>query len=174
MEKLKELNSLRDIDERHVLFSQITGKLLDLSLWHAAVSSITLNEAVPDDIKSQFNVARNMALYSYFCYSLAPEVQAKTFVLIEFALRLRVAPPKRMVLKDLLRLAIERGWIADAGFRHILDPDPHNSYSKSLIEIIPSIRNEFAHGTNMLTHDCISYLTKCVDVINQLYPEPSI
>ncbi len=173
MENLKSLDSLRQIDERHILLSRLTGRVFDLPDWHDAVSRIVLNETVPEDVRSQFNVARNMALYSYFCYSLAPEVQSKTFILIEFALRLRLAPPKRMVLKDLLRAAIDRGWIADAKFRHLAKPDPDNSYSKSLIETIPNIRNSFAHGTNVLTHDCLGYLAKCADFINQLYPQPS-
>lgn len=78
MEELKKLDQLMKMDETHQLFSQITGRLIDLELLHEAVSAITLHEGVPEDIRGQFNVARNMALYQYFHYALAPEIQLKT------------------------------------------------------------------------------------------------
>jgi hypothetical protein len=173
MEELKRLEQLQEIDERHALLSQVTGRLLDPSLLHSAVSKIELNETAPDDIKSQFNVARNMALYSYFCYSFAPEVQAKTFVIIEHALRLREGSGNYFGLKKLLKISVNNGWITDTGFRHLNNPGNANSYSKSLIEIISMMRNEFAHGTNILVPDCLTHLSVCADFINQLYPVSS-
>lgn len=172
MEELKPLDQLHAIDERHALLSQVTGRLLDPTTLHATISKIELNDRVPDDLKSQFNVARNMALYSYFCYSLAPEVQAKTFVIIEYALRLREGSGKRLMLKKLLKLSVDQGWITDAGFKHLKNLSIDNSYSKSLIEWIPAMRNEFAHGTNILVPDCVSHLSICADFVNQLYPNP--
>lgn len=170
MEELKRLDQWQVIDERHTLLSRVTGRLLDPHLLHAAVSKIKLNREAPDDIRSQFNVARNMALYSYFCYSLAPEVQAKTFVIIEYALRLREGSEKRLMLKNLLKVAVDKKWITDAGFKHLKDPSVDNTYSKSLIDWIPAMRNEFAHGTNVVLPDCLSHLAICADFINQLYP----
>ncbi|WP_017454476.1 hypothetical protein [Herbaspirillum rubrisubalbicans] len=169
MEELKTVEQLCMVDERHELLSQLTGKIFDLSVFHSAISKIDLKSEVPEEIRSQFNVARNMALYSYFCYSFAPEVQAKTFVLIEHALRLREASGRRLMLKKLLSIAVESGWIKDFRFSHLQTPDPKNSYSRSLVDLIPSMRNEFAHGTNMVLPDCIGHLRICADLINQLY-----
>src|SRR5467141_1534588 len=81
---------------------------------HAYVSSITMHSGVPEEIRSQFNVARNMALYQYFFYALAPEVQLKTYTIIEYALRLRAGTGKKLMLKDLIEKANREGWISDA------------------------------------------------------------
>src|ERR1700752_5047991 len=92
MEEFKELQELTKIDEAHVLIGQLTGSVPDLSRLHTSVSSVTMHSGVPEEIRSQFNVARNMALYQYFFYALAPEVQLKTYAIIEYALRLKAGP----------------------------------------------------------------------------------
>src|SRR4051812_5378871 len=89
MEELKKLDALSSMDEIHALIGGITGKVPDLAKRHAYIELITMHDGVPEVIRGQFNVARNMALYQYFMYSLAPEVQFKTYTIIEHALRLR-------------------------------------------------------------------------------------
>lgn len=71
VESFKGLGEIAEIDERHLLLGQITGGILDLGRLHAVLADIDLKEVVPLEIRGQFNVARNMALYTYFCYSLA-------------------------------------------------------------------------------------------------------
>ena len=56
----------------------------------------------PDEIKGQVNVAKNMAMYSYLFYTIAPEVQLKAYSIIEHALRIKVKPKKPMKLKALM------------------------------------------------------------------------
>lgn len=172
MEELKTIGQLEKIDERHILLGQITGRILDKQKLHATIASINLNSSAPEQIRSQFNVARNLALYSYYCYSFAPEVQAKTFTIIEFALKLRDGSGERLMLRKLLSKAVSEGWICDRGFRHLSNPSSNNDYCKSLIDLIPSMRNTFAHGTNQLTPYVIDHLTICADLINQLFPTP--
>ena len=84
MEDFKTLDDVIKIDEKHILLSKVTGGLLSLEKLHKVLSEIVLNENVPDKIKGQFNVARNMALYTYYFYALAPEVQHKTYTIIEW------------------------------------------------------------------------------------------
>lgn len=169
----KRMEELTEIDELHVLMARVTGRLLDINLLYRAVESIELGGAVPDDIRGQFNVARNMALYTYFCYALAPEVQLKTFTIIELALRLRAGNPKGKTLRPLLKLAVSEGWIRDSGFRHVENPLPGNPYCHSLIDTLPALRNGSAHGSTNLTPDTVWYLERCADLVNQLFAQPS-
>lgn len=165
----KRLHELTQIDESHILLGQVTGRTLDLNSLYRAVESIELAATAPEDIRGQFNVARNMALYAYFFYALAPEVQLKTFTVIELALRRRAGDPKGKTLRPLLKLAVSEGWICDAGFRHIERPLEDNPYCHSLMNTLPAIRNDSAHGSTDLTSDTVWYLERCADLVNQLF-----
>lgn len=172
MEELKSLDSLTAVDERHVLLGQLTGNFLNIADLHAEVSAILLHAGVPDELRSQFNVARNLALYQYFYYGLAPEVQLKTYTIIEYALRLR-ADDRKTGFKELLRLAVGERWISDAGFRHLPAAEPGDPYCANLVKVLPSLRNSAAHGSNQLSPHCIGHLEKCADFVNQLFPKPA-
>jgi hypothetical protein len=74
MEELKTLDELIKMDEKHRLMGTVCGGVPILEKMHDFLSQERLNRQVPDEIKGQFNVARNMALYSYYFYALAPEV----------------------------------------------------------------------------------------------------
>lgn len=167
MERFKEFNEITRIDERHLLVGEITGGILALEKLHAALAVINLRSEVPSEIRGQFNVARNMALYSFFCLSLAPEVHMKSYSVMELALRTRFVD-RRTNLKALVRCAVDRGLLLDRGFRNVND-DPSNPYSRSLIDVIPSLRNEAAHGSTLLVPDCLGHIEKCADFVNQLF-----
>ncbi len=169
MEEFKDLNEILEIDKKHDLLGQLTGFKINLNHLHEELSSIELNREIPEELVGQFNVARNMALYTYFFYALAPEVQLKTYTVIEHALRLKAKPKKRMMLQQLLTLAVKEQWITDKGFHHIKSPSPENEYCKSLIKIIPSLRNSKAHGSTMLVPDCVHHIKSCADFLNQLF-----
>jgi hypothetical protein len=168
----KRLDELTKIDDGHVLLSQITGRRLDLQLLYEVVSRIELHAGVPEDLRGQFNVARNMALYTYFFYDLAPEVQLKTYTIIELSLRQRSGSTKIRSLKALLTDAVDQGWISDRGFRHIADPAVGDPFCRSLVDVLPKLRNEAAHGSTNLSPDTIMYLERCADLVNQLYSRP--
>lgn len=111
-----------------------------------------------------------MALYHYFHYAMAPEVQMKTYAVIELALKQRLPEARRTSLASLLKLALGAGLLRDSGFRHVRDPDPDDQYCKSLEKVLPLMRNESAHGSTNLTPDCVGHIEKCADLINQLFP----
>lgn len=169
----KHLDELTKIDEKHLLVSQLTGRLVALDRLYQAVESIQLNATVPEDIRGQFNVAKNMALYTYFFYDLAPEVQHKTYTVIELALRQRAGSSKRMTLRSLVERAVSDGWIRDSGFRNIENPLPANPYCQSLIKILPELRNSSAHGSTALMPGTVKHLEICADLINQLFQPES-
>lgn len=171
MEELKSLEELIQMDEKHRLIGAVCGSVPNLEGMHRYLAQETLNDEVPDEIKGQFNVAKNMALYSYFFYALSPEVHLKTYSVIEHALRLKAKPKGRKMLKALLNHALSQGWISDKGFCHIKNPSPSNEWCKSMVEAIPSLRNSKAHGSTMLVGDCLHHISTCADFINQLFPD---
>ena len=91
----------------------------------------------------------------------------KTYSVMELALRTRLGDRKTK-FKTLLRRAVEGGLVSDRGFRHV-PPDPNNSYCKSLVEVLPSLRNTAAHGSTMLAPNCLGHVEKCADFVNQLF-----
>lgn len=170
MEEFKSLEELTEIDEKHHLMGGVSGSVPSLEGMHRYLSNEVLNDGVPEEIKGQFNVAKNMALYSYFFYALAPEVHLKTYTVIEHALRIRTNPKKPMMLKALINHAVSQRWIKDSGFRHIENPSLDNEWCKSMVDVVPSLRNSKAHGSSMLAGDCLQHISSCADFVNQLFP----
>lgn len=93
----------------------------------------------------------------------------KTYSVMEMALRSYYDAGTRKSLKSLVMTAVESGVITDAGFRHVPD-DSDNPYSKNFVDTYPKLRNTMAHGSNLLMPDCIDFLERCADVVNQLFP----
>jgi len=170
MEEFKKLSDILQVDERHVLLSAINGEVFDIEPLHQHLSEILLNDSAPEEIKDGFNIAKNMALYTYYFYALAPEVQLKTYSIIEYALKIKYDRKTRKGLKFLLKKAVYNSWITDKGFRHIPNPNKDNPCSKSLIDTIPDLRNHLAHGHSDIYPQCIGHIEKCADFVNQLYP----
>ncbi|HFD88063.1 MAG TPA: hypothetical protein ENJ35_10360 [Gammaproteobacteria bacterium] len=171
MEEFKSLDKITEMDEKHRLMGAVCGSIPSLERMHKCLSREVLNKSVPPEIQNQFNIARNMALYSYYFYALSPEVHLRTYTIIERALKIRAGSTKRHGLKYLIELAVEEGWIADAGFRHIENPDPGNHWCRSMIKVISELRNSQAHGGDMLLSDCLHHISVCADFINQLFPD---
>jgi hypothetical protein len=169
MEEFKSLDQILQIDERHLLLGQVTGRLHSLESLHASLAAIDLHPDVPEDVRGQFNVARNMALYTLFHYAMAPEVQMKTFSVIELGLKRRLPEAEGRGLAGLLKAAIARNLLSDAGFRHIENPSPENAYCKTLVTVLPALRNEAAHGSTNLSPYVRTYIEVCADFLNQLF-----
>lgn len=72
MEQLKSFEEIIKPDDQHSLIDQVTGTRLILRSLYSAIEEIELNESVPEKIRSQFNVARNLAIYTWYSYSFDP------------------------------------------------------------------------------------------------------
>jgi hypothetical protein len=171
MDSFKAFTDITSIDPQHLFLERMGGKKLELQSYHREIEALTLHQGVPQVIFGQFNIARNMALYSFFFYSLGAEVQLKACSVIEHALRIR-ANRQDLMLRQLLTLANEKNWLSDACFRHVKDPDRANKYCRSLERILPQQRNESAHGVPPLVWDCVGHIERCADLINQLFARP--
>ena len=174
-ESFKNMDEIFSVDIRNTYFkyvNQVTGEMSDMTIndIHNSISLITLSSAVPEEIQSSFNTAKNLGLYSWYCYAFHQIAEMKAYSSLEEALKLKFSEPKKGLGK-LIKLAVNQGNIKDIGFKHIPSPvDPLSiEYSSSLIELIPSMRNNLAHGSQTLHNHSNLTLSICADFINQLF-----
>lgn len=174
MEEFKLLDNLEEPDERNFCWTVIdpfTGVCRSPTLddIYNSVSEISLDGTVPEDVRSQFNVAKNIAVYTWYCYSFHQVCQMKAYSTVEFALKQRLG--KSVPFPKLITKAINMGLIKDSGFSHLKKPTNEASldYSRTLIEIMPSLRNGLAHGSTTLRPGAVKTLRICAEFINQLY-----
>ncbi|QYJ99756.1 hypothetical protein [Shewanella psychrotolerans] len=169
MEEFIKFSEINKPDERHALLEQVTGTRFTLECLYSALDEITLIAGVPEEIQSQFNVTKNLAIYTWYSYSLDPVVKLKTYILIEHALKVKTGK-KKWPFPKLIKRAIRSGWVKDSGFRHIeydeLNPD---MYVEDMIELLPIMRNAAAHGSNDLYQGAVLYIQICADWINQIF-----
>lgn len=173
----------------------------ELSDYHAAIDEVHLHKSVPDDVWVHFETARNLVLYSWFVYRFQSVGEMQALASLEFALReryrLEAGGRKPKGLKHLLLHAIKSRWVRAEGvsaYEEILgkqreylqstalpfidrqgrmpQPDPEQ-YIRQVAEILPRLRNTWAHGSGMLLGHSVRILRLCADLINQLYPETS-
>lgn len=173
METLKSLAELTLPDERNLLFRLIDGngvsRQLTLQDIHESVAAVSLHDGVPEEIRSHFTQARNLAVYAWFHYQLNVTAQLMGFVSVEYALKLKTGK-SRASFKTLIEMAINEGWISDDGFTVAKHRNtPESSYVEVLPRVMPSLRNGLAHGTRMLHHESVSSLQTCAEFINQLF-----
>jgi hypothetical protein len=173
MEEIKIFENLLEADERWATFFR-RGENdepipTSLKAEYEAVEKIQLNVSVPEDVQSQFNIARMLRIYAWLYYPLHQVAELKAFSTVEMALKSEFPTVKG--LRNLLNTAIQAGRITDIGFSHIIPNDEDLTlYSRSLLDCLPALRNDLAHGSTMLHPDSIFTLSNCSEIINQLFP----
>jgi hypothetical protein len=122
-DELKPLNEITLADVRQKGFARFhQGQLVPLTLddLHARMSDLHLNESVPERIRTSFDTARNLYIYSWFVYRFGVVAELHVYATLEAALGLRIAaenlPPVKY-LKPRLKKAIEKGWVKAENIR---------------------------------------------------------
>lgn len=179
MEKLKKLEEICLPDTRSTLFVIInreTGQRRNYGIedLYEQVRSIELHDVVPEDIRSQFNVARNLSLYTWFCYSFHSASSFRAYSTVEMALRIRLGKPDEVkaYLRGMMEEAVNKGLIKDMHFSQYAEQsvDPQSkSFVEGLPEAITYLRNLDAHGSTALAPWSLTILRTCADIINQLF-----
>lgn len=173
---LKALNQVTEPDRRNSYYvvERTDGKVGPLSLedLHRWASRMTLRASVPEQVREHFAQAQNLAIYSWFYYPFNVTAQFLAFASVELALRLRLQPKaKTPKFKTMIRQAVRLGLIKDEGFMvaqgRNYETEPR--YVDVLIETMPSLRNDLAHGSSMLHNQALSSIQTCADFINQLF-----
>jgi hypothetical protein len=134
LEPIAECDALRTPDnaclpdERSASFVVVnrrTGETHPRSLAdeHAELQRLVLSDAVPQAVRIQFETAKNLLLYSWFCYRFMQVAELHALGTVEMALRRRLGIPDDADdapgLGFLLRRALEEGWLRDEGLRHV-------------------------------------------------------
>lgn len=159
MEELKRLEEITAPDSRtlgFVLVNRETGKKRAFGVedLYEEVEFIKLHEGVPEEVRSEFNVARNVCLYSWFCYPFHNVACLKAYTTIELALRLRLGKEEgASALRPMLEEAVLKGFLKD----------------KMLPEAIASLRNLAAHGSPMNGPWSVMVLNRCAETLNDLF-----
>ena len=160
MEKFKKLEEITSPDIRttyFVLVNHETGKKREFSIknLHDEVETIELDETVPEEVRSQFNVARNLCLYSWFCYPFHNVACLKAYSTIELALRIRLGKSEETVssLRSMLEEALAKGFFTE----------------NWIPEAISYLRNVAAHGSSMNGPWSVMILRRSAGVLNELF-----
>ncbi len=168
-----------------------TGEITKITLedYHRMADSIKLHSGVPKDVRSQFETARNLIVYSWFYYPFNVTAQLQAITCVELSLKIKddcrfVLKGRPQGLKELLKKAVKESWITDNGFtdvREIKNPNTSKvmfrklngeivpSYCETVVEDLPQIRNYLMHGENFLHGRGVDWVDKCAEIINQLF-----
>jgi hypothetical protein len=106
MEKLKPLAEVCQPDVRYrnrVDLDHSTGTISETTIEgiYRLIEPIELTENVPEEVRSHFEIARNLALYSWFVYSFNVVAAMHAYASLEMALKQK-AGKKRISLKKSL------------------------------------------------------------------------
>ncbi len=159
METLKKLEEVLEPDERNQNRYDInhsTGEMTPTTIEsiYTVVEGVRLNEKAPDDVRSQFNVARNLAIYSWFVYSFNEVAARQALAALEMAARRKTGDDK-------------------TAFKNLLDklfPGRQLAPDLSLAKAVSTIRNELAYGSTMLSGQGLGFVRMCSELINELFP----
>ena len=92
METLKKFEEINLPDRRnkyYVIINRESGEKRNLELkdFYFEIESIKINDEAPEQIRSQFNIARNLAIYTWFCYPFHQISEMKAFSTVDYALK---------------------------------------------------------------------------------------
>jgi hypothetical protein len=153
-----------------------------------------LHDGVPESVRSYMNSVVTLWLYGWLYYPFYPLAIFLSTTAVEMALQERFPNKRGRGLKRLLQAAKGAGLLRDEGFpslKHrreneaMLDEQlaaigsqtpqslPENPYVDVLIEVLPKVRNRFAHPEMHAIIPpgmAVDSLTVATEIINQLWP----
>lgn len=166
--------------------------------WYNQIASITLHEKVPAVIREQYDVAKNVLLYSWYSYRLRMVAWLYSYSVLENALREKYnnISGRSPGLYRLLENAIQDGYLNDSGFHmtkyketmisehmesdeicrqveYIEIPESERKgstkYIEGLSKAIPNLRNALAHGEHMILSEVMMPMVVNAEIINMLF-----
>ena len=177
VEEIKSFEKLLDADERWAYFATVnreTGEKAPYSLRdrYRSIEGAELLSSVPEEVRSEFNIARMLCVYAWLYYPFHSMAELKAFATVELALRLRFPQTRANGLKRLLTRAVKEGVLKDRGFSNVeVDQQDPQRYSRMLPDLIPDLRNALAHGEVQLHPGSAFTVNNCSEIINQLFPK---
>jgi hypothetical protein len=162
MEQLKLLSEVCQPDIRYrgrVDLDQTTGTVSETTIEsiYDLIQPLTLGSKVADEVRSHFETAKNLALYSWFVYSFNVVAALHAFASLEMALRTK-SGDKKTSFKGLLDKAFNNRKLTGG-----LGPPVDLSVALS------RMRNDLAHGSSTMHGQGIAILQRCAELINEIF-----
>ena len=162
MEKLKALEEVCQPDVRYqnrVDLDLTTGAVSETTIQslYRLIEPIQLSEQVPDDVRSHFEIAKNLALYSWFVYSFNVVAAMQAYSTLENGSKAEGREEKNSFEEEPI-----------AGFQR---PTAHRRTWPpiGLSDAIAYLRNDLAHGSPTMHGQGIDALKLCAELINELF-----
>lgn len=164
---LKALEDLGKPDPRYMsgspLDSVIGQGIEDL---HGLMRPLELIASVPEEVRWQFDTARNAFVYSWYCYDLVTLAEMHAYGALENGFRIRAErenrPPKRTGLRAYIENACENGWLNCSEWDVAGAPN--------LLETVVMLRNHIGHGRPQLLQPLsIEGIRLCMEILNRLF-----
>lgn len=168
-----------------------TGEVEQLTLAHVhrELDAVTLVPGVPEDVREQFEIARNLALYSWFVYEFNAPAQLWALATLELGLRRRFNEPdgaRAPNLTKLLQRAAGEGLIDVQDLIDCGVPAPMSrqeqrelvktgkmpaalSYRDRAIDFLAQFRNELGHGNRLLWPNTSVFIHATGRLLNSLF-----
>jgi hypothetical protein len=164
MERLKRLENICQPDEvwlNRVDIDHSTGAVTPTTVEsiYTLVEEIELGANVPDEVRSHFEIARNLVVYSWFAYSFSVVAAMQALASLEMAVRIKTNAKKRDRFYDLIDRVFPGRELA-----------PTFAPTVPLSEVVTKLRNDLAHGSSMMHGQGVNTLGFCAELINELYP----
>jgi len=164
MEKLKPREEvfLPDVRYRNrVNLDHSTGVVSEMTIdtIYEELENIELNSTVPESVRSHFEIARNLVVYSWFVYSFNVVAAMQAFASLEMAVKEKTGDKKSNLKGQLDK--VFNGQQLTSGFAPPID----------LAKAISWLRNDLAHGSTTLHGQGLTLVRTCADVINELLPQ---
>ena len=136
---------------------------------------------MPREIVLQFETARNVYLYAWFVYRFYPVSEHQCLACLE--LEGFSAWQNRGEIRSRARVEVEK--LREASEKNLTEitwdesdiqitaEDLNWDYVKMLPELLPMVRNDYAHGSTELHNWALRSFQIVSEIINQLYPAPA-
>lgn len=129
MEEFKSLEEITAVDVRNTYFvlrNRVTGEARPQELrdHHESVSRFVLRESVPEKVRSRFNTAKNVLLYTWFVYDFYSVAELQALSALELALRERIGEEvlktleqrRKFGMRAFIEYAVKSKWIKNEDF----------------------------------------------------------
>lgn len=129
MQEFKSFEDITTVDVRNTYFAlrnRITGETRpqELKDHYDSVTRFNINYAAPETVRSRFNTAKNVLLYTWFVYDFYPVAELQALSALELALRERIGEKelkklkkkKPLGMRTFIEYAADNKWIKNEDF----------------------------------------------------------
>jgi HD superfamily phosphohydrolase len=196
MEALKPIDEFSKPDIRNIGLVRITpdGQIpVTYKDFYENIAKYNLSPSVPEEIKSYFEMIKNVYVHGWYYYPLFTLSYFLSLVAMEMALRERFKkedPKRKNTFSKLMNMAVKKGLIKASKFSHVkrswekskkMERDTigfikafpeTEEYCRVLAQNIPKSRNAFAHPwmtTIVPSHQASFNIKISSEFINQLF-----